>query len=136
MNKLNITTGDYKLKEATNKDCAGVTLGNKNIIIVTSRYSITDVEETNIATISCDSLNTYQKASVLPSELLRQRDELIKGVKEIETKSFIQRKVFYDLLIKEDTKNPEEIENLKEILRFIDSLKHDAIELLKSIENE
>ena len=107
MDKLNIPNGDWNY---TGKE-------DHFIIWNGEGDAILGLNNEDITQLICDTGNTYLKAPVLPSELLRQRNELLKAAKH--------------LLINLDdrTKNVEHKD-------WLNTFFKKEIELLKSIENE
>jgi len=90
-NKLNILKTEYKTiggySERDHQAIVHLTDAKGNELAVFYAYS-QDVTESvaNTSNISADALNTYQAASILPSELLQQRNELIEIIKDFKNK--------------------------------------------------
>lgn len=84
-NKLNITKGEYKNTDTTQSTYACVEIGEETVLTVQGVhcYDDRDKETSDIALLCADALNTYNQTPVLPSELLRQRDEAIKALNRI-----------------------------------------------------
>jgi hypothetical protein len=78
--KLTSTKGEWIPNTTEFKVIAG---GNKTIEIGVWHYKEDSEEATEIVTAIADLGNTAQKCNLLPSELLAQRDDLLKLFKEM-----------------------------------------------------
>lgn len=78
MKKLNITKGEWELE--INSDTQFVVGTTKWGVCFIPRYY--ELAKDNAALI-VDAGNTYQKCEVLPSELLKQRNELLAALKTL-----------------------------------------------------
>lgn len=81
MEKLQIPQGEYSVKPATETDCAQIVINHKMMVMIMPLDTINDEIESNMATVCSDALNTYQKHETLPSELLRQNQEMMEAIK-------------------------------------------------------
>lgn len=82
MNKLKIT----------NKKWCGVEYAGYYEIQATEKYGGNSLIDANVTpeaddnvTLCCDAGNTYQQCGLMPSELLEQRDEMLRRLNEIQT---------------------------------------------------
>jgi len=75
MERLNITKGECKVEEQSNHQLA-ITIGGKAICFLPRfQENVSDN-----ATLLSDSITTYNTTPILPSELLKQRNELLKAL--------------------------------------------------------
>lgn len=86
MEKLNITQGEWKSRQQTNGDIH-ISSKHWNEFVKISFVHHNNTEEhrkqcLNHSSLIKDAGNTYQQCETLPSELLRQRTELLQALKE------------------------------------------------------
>lgn len=139
MGKLQITKGDYKVREADKNNWANVSINDDTVFTVYATHCIDidndisrDLEATNISKIAADSLNTYQQCETLPSELLRQNREMKEAVKKILKKATIQHTTIRDLLMHPETTDENQINKLQAMDRILNNFKCDLADCLTS----
>jgi len=87
MKDLKITKGEWY--PDSNKQIVFSDQGEKDVVICEIDRPIHDCdnktkeESENAAVLISDAGNTYQKCGLLPSELLKQRDELLEALKKL-----------------------------------------------------
>jgi len=83
MKDLGITKGEWEVSPDNNWECAVLT-GNDDHHIEVFNSDIDGWEEMHAnATLICDAGNTYQRCGLLPSEQLKQNEELREALKEL-----------------------------------------------------
>lgn len=91
MEKLQITKGEYMYQKDSSLEYPRVLLGDAPVMIIDAEFQDDNGNCDDIVLLASDALNTYQQCETLPSELLRQNQEMREVLELIKSKAVSNR---------------------------------------------